>query len=228
MLFCFRPRKSKFNIILTICIIVLCVLIATYFILKNDRRQKPYFVGGLVPPDVESPLPPSPSRYHIFKKGAVCTDGPPCSSIGRDILGKNGSAVDATIAAMICNGIVNMQSMGLGGGFLMTIYQKETRKAYTLIARETAPLKATFDMYKDKPEGSKEGIDLLDTIAHIYNIDSNEKISKLTIQSLLQDHLPLQYPEPSKAFGKHTRDSVNYLGWKLSNLHSNCAKRVTI
>ena len=44
--------------------------------------------------------------------------------INREMLLKNGSAVDAAIATSICNGISNPQSMGIGGGFLMLIYLK--------------------------------------------------------------------------------------------------------
>lgn len=50
-----------------------------------------------------------------------------------------------------------MQSMGLGGGFLMTVYIKEKGRAYTLNARETAPLNSTKDMYKDRPLAAREG-----------------------------------------------------------------------
>ncbi|XP_076233125.1 scoloptoxin SSD14 isoform X2 [Calliopsis andreniformis] len=105
-----------------------------------------------VPPDPESPVPPSWSKLRVFKRGAVCADGAPCAVIGNSILEKNGSAVDATIAAMICNGLVNMQSMGIGGGFFMTIYDKATKRAYTLTARDRAPLAANATMYNGKPE----------------------------------------------------------------------------
>lgn len=74
-----------------------------------------------------------------------------------NILKSNGSAIDAAIAAMFCNGIVNMHSMGLGGGFLMTIYTKSTRQAITLNAREVAPLAATHDMYKNDKKAAREG-----------------------------------------------------------------------
>ena len=39
----------------------------------------------------------------------------------RDILAKGGTAVDAAVATIFCNGVVNPQSMGIGGGFLMTV-----------------------------------------------------------------------------------------------------------
>lgn len=39
------------------------------------------------------------------------------------------------------------QSMGIGGGFIMTIYDKMNGRAETLNARETAPAAATEDMF---------------------------------------------------------------------------------
>ena len=42
--------------------------------------------------------------------------------IFRNILLKNGTAVDAALATLFCNGVVQSHSMGIGGGFLMTIY----------------------------------------------------------------------------------------------------------
>lgn len=78
------------------------------------------------------------------------TNGYGCASIGASILNKGGSAVDAAIAALFCEGVSMPQSMGLGGGFLMTIYVKETGEVKSLNARETAPLGATQDMFRNR------------------------------------------------------------------------------
>ena len=68
-----------------------------------------------------------------------------------------GTAIDAAIAALFCNGVVNSQSMGIGGGFLMTIFLANGTKL-ALVARETAPAAATEDMYVRNKTASTLGI----------------------------------------------------------------------
>ncbi|XP_053677505.1 glutathione hydrolase 1 proenzyme-like [Anopheles nili] len=79
--------------------------------------------------------------------GAVTSNGIECAGIGEDILRRNGSAVDAAIATMFCEGVTCPQSMGLGGGFLATIYFRDSNKSIALDAREEAPAAATRDMF---------------------------------------------------------------------------------
>ncbi|XP_032594020.1 scoloptoxin SSD14 [Drosophila grimshawi] len=50
---------------------------------------------------------------------------------------------------MLCEGVVLPHSLGVGGGFMATIYSKETGQMESLIARETAPAAATQDMFVD-------------------------------------------------------------------------------
>ena len=44
-----------------------------------------------------------------------------------------GNAVDSAIATMYCNTVVNSQSMGIGGGFIMTIYLGNGTKVMIMI-----------------------------------------------------------------------------------------------
>ena len=74
-----------------------------------------------------------------------------------DVLYRNGTAVDAAIATMLCNGAVIGHSMGLGGGFVMTIYSKSQGKVFNLMARETAPAAATMDMFVNNSKASSYG-----------------------------------------------------------------------
>lgn len=60
--------------------------------------------------------------YSHFKKASIATDHGLCSEIGRDVLIEGGNAVDALISSLLCIGVVNPQSSGLGGGFVMTLY----------------------------------------------------------------------------------------------------------
>ena len=73
------------------------------------------------------------------------------------MLKMGGTAVDAVIATLFCNGVFNPHSMGIGGGFLMTLYLKERGEVVTLNARETAPAASSPNMYAGNPSASVRG-----------------------------------------------------------------------
>ncbi|KAJ1360012.1 hypothetical protein KIN20_018872 [Parelaphostrongylus tenuis] len=112
------------------------------------------FIRNGVPFDWPSP---SASVEGKFKKAAITTDHQICSEIGGDILKRRGNAIDAAVAAMFCLGVTNPQSSGLGGGFLMTIYNRTSGKCIAIDARESAPAAAHRDMFHQDFVGSKLG-----------------------------------------------------------------------
>uniref|UniRef100_A0A8C3TK36 Gamma-glutamyltransferase 5 n=1 Tax=Chelydra serpentina TaxID=8475 RepID=A0A8C3TK36_CHESE len=81
-----------------------------------------------------------------YLHAAVAADTKICSDIGRDILRRKGSAVDAAIAALVCTSVLNPQSMGLGGGVIFTIYNATTGEVVVINARETAPQNIRQDL----------------------------------------------------------------------------------
>lgn len=55
--------------------------------------------------------------------------------------------MDAAIATLFCEGIACAQCMGLGGGFLATVYDASTGQVRVINARERAPAAAHENMY---------------------------------------------------------------------------------
>jgi gamma-glutamyltranspeptidase/glutathione hydrolase/leukotriene-C4 hydrolase len=86
------------------------------------------------------------SATAFYSQAAVASDNRQCSDIGRGILSENGSAVDAAIATMLCCGVHSAHSSGIGGGFIMVVYDtargETTKQMVAVDAREVAPASA--------------------------------------------------------------------------------------
>lgn len=72
-------------------------------------------------------------------------------------MSRGGNAVDAAIATMLCDGVVCPQYMGVGGGFIMSLYNATTKKVTSIKSREMAPAAANTTMYVKDPKSSEKG-----------------------------------------------------------------------
>jgi gamma-glutamyltranspeptidase len=66
-----------------------------------------------------------------------------------------GNIFDAAVSCLICNSVTQTQSMGLLGGFLMTIYQSNGSKSFVIDAQMTSPIE--FRLPIDNLTDVKEG-----------------------------------------------------------------------
>ncbi|OMP02511.1 Gamma-glutamyltranspeptidase [Corchorus olitorius] len=93
----------------------------------------------------------------IAHNGAVATDDGRCSKIGRDVLRIGGHAVDAAVAASLCLGVVSAASSGIGGGDFMLV-REANGKTQAFDMRETAPMKASENMYNGNANLKANGV----------------------------------------------------------------------
>lgn len=150
---------------MVVIVILLAIIIALAVLLVRDKDSTP----DKPTPQPTTPLPTCPSTgIKPLPTGAPGADGPyqhavvasdagPCSEIGRDILKKNGTAVDSAIAALFCIGVYNMHSAGVGGGGFMVAYKKRTKFVEVIDFREEAPGKANRTMYVGGAMSSRKG-----------------------------------------------------------------------
>lgn len=81
----------------------------------------------------------------------------------RSVLEKGGSAVDAAVAMLLCQGVCDPLRSGLGGGLSMVVYQRSSRTALAVDAREAVPAKASRDMFQDDTTRPGRGRPLIRT-----------------------------------------------------------------
>jgi gamma-glutamyltranspeptidase/glutathione hydrolase len=79
-------------------------------------------------------------------KGMVASVQPLATQAGVNTLKNGGNAIDAAIAVGLTLGVVDAHNSGLGGGCFILI-RRADGKFFAIDGRETAPAKATRDMY---------------------------------------------------------------------------------
>ena len=83
-------------------------------------------------------------------QAAIASAHPVATAAGFEILQKGGNAFDAAVAVSATLAVVEPYSSGIGGGGFWLLHNAKTKKDIMVDGRETAPLKATRNMYLDK------------------------------------------------------------------------------
>lgn len=90
----------------------------------------------------------TPLKAHTFKNAAVVSAHPLASEAGESILKQGGNAIDAAIAVQFALAVCYPVAGNIGGGGFM-VYRNPEGEFSALDFRETAPAKASRDMYLD-------------------------------------------------------------------------------
>src|SRR5436190_12928728 len=80
--------------------------------------------------------------------GMVCTSIPTATQVGLDILKRDGSAVDAAIAANATLGLMEPVSNGIGGDLFAIIYSAKENRLYGINGSGRSPLGLSYDQMK--------------------------------------------------------------------------------
>lgn len=88
----------------------------------------------------------SQGEAQVSERGAVATVNALATQAGMEVLANGGNAVDAAVAAAFALGVVDGHNSGVGGGAFVLVRTADG-KLIALDGRETAPAKATRDMF---------------------------------------------------------------------------------
>jgi gamma-glutamyltranspeptidase/glutathione hydrolase len=86
----------------------------------------------------------------FYKNGVVATSSPIASDVGLKVLKNGGNAFDAAVAVGFAMAVCLPEAGNIGGGGFALVYNNKSGEVTALDFRETAPAKATADMYLDE------------------------------------------------------------------------------
>lgn len=158
----------------------------------------------------------SPYKYRTQKKvtvskGAVVSAHPLASMVGVKIMKQGGNAVDAAIATQLALAVVYPGAGNIGGGGFL-VGHLSSGKNIAIDFRETAPAKASHDMYLDSAGNplmnlSQDGVLSAGVPGTIAGLFASMKYAKLSFKKLIQPAIDLA--EKGFAISKSQAEDFN-------------------
>ena len=127
--------------------------------MKKALKALPLLLALALPLAVRSASPPAPAGTG----GAIASADPLATAAGLEILRTGGNAVDAAVATALALAVVYPEAGNLGGGGFAMVRMGGELSA--LDFRETAPARATRDMYLDAEGKPVENASLVGPLA---------------------------------------------------------------
>jgi len=134
-------------------------------------------------------------EIHAKNKGLVVSAHPLASEAGAKMMRMGGNAYDAVIATQLALAVVYPQAGNIGGGgFLVGV--KNNGEKFTIDFRETAPEKASKDMYLDKKGNANTDLSQNGRLAvgipgSVAGYFATLKYAKLPMEKLIQPAIDL-------------------------------------
>ncbi len=126
------------------CMVKKLLSIVSLFVIVICSNAQSYIGSG----KTIDPYHYSTTKQKEFDKAAVACAHPLAAIVGAQIMKMGGNAIDAAIAVQLALAVVYPGAGNIGGGGFMVA--RVNRKLFTLDFRETAPQKASRDMYIDE------------------------------------------------------------------------------
>ncbi|RXH81477.1 hypothetical protein DVH24_034898 [Malus domestica] len=195
--------------LLTIVLVFLSLLLPTWSATSGSAKSRPEVIS--------------------VRHGGVATDDRRCSRIGKDVLREGGNAVDVSIAAALCLGVVSPASSGIGGGAFMLV-RLASGEAHAFDMRETAPLLASEMLNILSQYGNAFGVPdplwihrEIESLKHVFAVRMNLGDPEfVNVTKVLADMLSPKFAKELKKtiYDNMTFDPSHYGGrWSQINDH---------
>lgn len=166
-------------------------IVLTAFLIANITSAQSFVGAG----KAVDPFHFQSKKTETYSNGAVVCAHPVAAKVGVEILKRGGNAVDAVIATQLALAVVYPGAGNIGGGGFLVARLHDGR-TFTYDYRETAPAKASRDMYLDKQGNAQANLSQFGHLASgvpgtVSGLFASFKYAKLPFKTLIQPAIDL-------------------------------------